>query len=157
LNKDLAFFTEKRRLLFIKKMLQQTKMETDYHALGLEEARFRGKLVPHVSSVIFEDSRTKNLQMFSVGEAELAMQNCGQAWQGETSTISPLSVAERRQIVDTAKGWMLEDLSVVAFTCVRARKKGGERVRAGASERERRAGSASERAGASERDWLPLA
>ena len=91
-------------------------MDADYHALGLEEARFRGRLVPHVTSVIVQDDRSNAFQLLSVGEAELSVNNCSQLWQGETSTIIPMSAFDRKNILDTAKNWILEDLNVLAFT-----------------------------------------
>ena len=54
--------------------------------------------------------------MLSVGEAELAINKCSQLWEGETSTIFPLSPIDRKAVLDTARNWILEDLSVVAFT-----------------------------------------
>ncbi|GMH87441.1 hypothetical protein TrST_g12955 [Triparma strigata] len=113
---DLASFNEKLRIHFIKRKLHEERNRADYHALGLEEARIRGKLFPHISSVIIEDSRSKTFQMLSVGEAELAINKCSQLWEGETSTIFPLSPIDRKAVLDTARNWILEDLSVVAFT-----------------------------------------
>ena len=49
-----------------------------------QQARVRGKLFPHVSSVVVEDSRSRTLQMLSVGEAALALGKCSQLWEGET-------------------------------------------------------------------------
>ena len=113
---ELEHFTPKLRIQFIKESLYRSRVDADYHALGLEEARFRGKLVPHISSVVVQDDRSNTFQMLSVGEAELSVNKCSQLWQGETSTIIPMSAIERKGILDTAKNWILEDLNVVAFT-----------------------------------------
>jgi hypothetical protein len=38
-----------------------------------------------------------------------------QAWQGENSTILPLSVHDRETILETSDSWKLADLDVEAF------------------------------------------
>jgi hypothetical protein len=113
---ELSHFQEKLRIHFIHEALHKSRVDADYHALGLEEARFRGRLVPHVTSVVVQDDRSNAFQLLSVGEAELSVNNCSQLWQGETSTIIPMSAFDRKNIMDTAKNWILEDLNVLAFT-----------------------------------------
>lgn len=113
---ELHHFKEKLRIHFIHEALHKSRVDADYHALGLEEARFRGRLVPHVTSVVVQDDRSDAFQLLSVGEAELSVNNCSQLWQGETSTIIPMSAFDRKNLLDTAKNWILEDLNVVAFT-----------------------------------------
>jgi len=65
---ELSHFKEKLRIHFINESLHRSRVDADYHALGLEEARFRGRLVPHVTSVVVQDDRTNAFQLLSVGE-----------------------------------------------------------------------------------------
>lgn len=41
---------------------------------------------------------------------------CSELWQGENSTISPLTASDRQVVNETSKNWMLSDLDVVAFS-----------------------------------------
>ena len=41
---------------------------------------------------------------------------CQEAWQGESSTILPLSSNDRRAILETSNNWKLADLDVAAFS-----------------------------------------
>ena len=41
---------------------------------------------------------------------------CHEAWQGENSTILPLSSYDRQTILETTENWKLADLDVEAFS-----------------------------------------
>jgi hypothetical protein len=112
---DLSYFEEKLRVNVISTKLLDARLAMDAHALGVEEARSWGLLTPDSSSVIIQDARTKAYQLLTVGDPRVIAGLCHEAWQGENSTISPLTSVDRAFVVDTSKNWLLSDLDVTAF------------------------------------------
>lgn len=66
--------------------------------------------------VFVQDSRSGADQVLTVGDARIVTELCPDWWQGENSTISPLTSSDRKIINETSKNWMLSDLDVVAFS-----------------------------------------
>lgn len=54
--------------------------------------------------------------MLTAGDPAVVTSLCNEAWQGEISTILPLSQIDRRTILETANSWKLGDLDVAAFS-----------------------------------------
>ena len=115
---DISSFMERKRIHVIDANLSSTRALLDRHAIGLEESRRRGILQPDSTSVLIEDSRSKSLQLLSMGDARVVTQLCSDQWQGDTLTITPLRAEDRRMILDTAKNWSLSDLEVTVFAYV---------------------------------------
>lgn len=91
-------------------------MQSDSHALGLEESRNWSRLFTDADTVFVRDGRSGGDLVLTVGDARLVTQLCPDWWQGENSTISPLTAADRQIINETQKNWMLSDLDVQAFS-----------------------------------------
>jgi hypothetical protein len=51
-----------------------------------------------------------------VGDARVVTELCKDSWQGQSSTISPLTAVDRQAILETSKNWSLADLDVSAFS-----------------------------------------
>jgi len=115
-HRDIDCFSERRRMHIVSTHLLQNRLTIDAHALGLEEGRGRGLLRPDSTSVIVKDSRSGSHQLLTVGEASVVAELCGDSWQGENSTIMPLSQADRRSIIDASNNWKLADLDVAVFS-----------------------------------------
>ena len=82
-------------------------MQLDSHALGLEESRNWSRLFTDATTVFVHDKRSGADQVLTVGDARVVTELCPDWWQGENSTISPLTSADRRIIIETSKNWML--------------------------------------------------
>lgn len=115
-HRDVDCFTERRRMHIVSTNLLRNRLTIDTHALGLEEGRGRGLLRPDSTSVVVQDNRTSSYQLLTVGEASVVAELCGDSWQGENSTIMPLSQADRRSIIDASNNWKLADLDVAVFS-----------------------------------------
>ena len=115
---DISSFVERKRIYVIDANLSSTRALLDRHAVGLEQSRRRGILQPDSTSVLIEDSRSKSLQLLSMGDARVVTELCSDQWQGDTLTITPLRAEDRRMILDTATNWSLSDLEVTVFAYV---------------------------------------
>ena len=113
---DLSSFQERRRLHILSTSLLRQRMQLDSHALGLEESRNWSRLFTDADTVFCRDTRSGGDLLLTVGDARVVTKLCPDWWQGENSTISPLTAADRRIINDTQKGWMLSDMDVQAFS-----------------------------------------
>ena len=113
---DLSPFSIIKHLHFVATTLLRDRIALDRHAIGLEESRSWGLLKSDATSIIIQDHRSKAYQLLTVGDARIVADCCSDAWQGENSTISPLSAADRNTILETSKNWSLSDLDVAAFS-----------------------------------------
>ncbi|KAK1741012.1 putative transmembrane protein 94 [Skeletonema marinoi] len=102
---DLSCFVERLRLHIISSNLLRERMQLDSHAMGLEEFRNWSLLYTDADVVFVKDKRLES--------GNQAMPDC---FQGENSTISPLTAGDRKVINNTQKEWMLSDLDVQAFS-----------------------------------------
>jgi hypothetical protein len=113
---DLTPFDEVARFQVISSRIFQERLTNDTHALSLEDSRNWGKLRTDSTSVIVQDRRSKAYQLLTVGAPRVVTALCQEAWQGENSTILPLSATDRQSILDTSNDWNLADLDVAAFS-----------------------------------------
>jgi hypothetical protein len=113
---DLSPFVEVGRFQIISSRIFRERLKTDTHALGLEDSRNWGKLRTDATSVIIQDKRSKAYQLLTVGDPRVVANFCHEAWQGENSTILPLSAKDRKSTLATSDDWMLADLDVAAFS-----------------------------------------
>ena len=113
---DLSPFSPIKHLHFVATRLLHDRFSLGRHAIGLEESRSLGLLKVDATSIIIQDHRSKAYQLLSIGDARVIADCCTDAWQGENSTISPLSAADRRTVLATADNWSLSDLDVTAFS-----------------------------------------
>ncbi len=115
-NGDISSFVEKHRLLVISSSRVKERLEIDSHEIDSEESRWWGLLRPDSTSVIVQDTRSGTYQLLTVGDPRVVTRMCNEAWQGENSTILPLSSHDRAMILDTSNAWRLGDLDVEAFS-----------------------------------------
>jgi len=113
---DITPFTVMQRLKVISSRLVRERLRLDSHAVGLEASRRWGLLAPDATAVIVQDQRSKAYQLLTVGDPKVVVSLCHEAWQGENSTILPLSSADRKRILETCNDWKLGDLDVYAFS-----------------------------------------
>jgi hypothetical protein len=113
---DITPFTVMQRLEVVSSRLVRDRLRIDSHALGLQASRSWGLLTPDSTSVIVQDQRSKAYQLLTVGDPTVVASLCNEAWQGENSTILPLSSADRTRILETSNDWKLGDLDVYAFS-----------------------------------------
>ena len=113
---DLSCFRERLRLHIISSSLLRERMQLDSHAMGLEEFRNWSLLYTDVDSVFVKDKRSGGDLILSCGDSRVVTKLCPDCFQGENSTISPLTAVDRKVINDTQKNWMLSDLDVQAFS-----------------------------------------
>jgi hypothetical protein len=113
---DLSSFTEKFRLQVVTNGSFTDKIKVDSHERGSEESRWWGLLRPDATSLIVHDSRSGGYQLLTVGDPRAVTRMCQEAWQGENSTILPLSGSDRRTLLETSNEWKLADLDVEAFS-----------------------------------------
>lgn len=125
---DLSPFSPIKHLHFVATRLLHSRLSLDRHAIGLEESRSWGRLKADATSIIIQDHRSKAYQLLSVGDARVITDCCTDAWQGENSTISPLSSADRKTVLETSKNWALSDLDVSAFSYTPVRNTMEERI-----------------------------
>jgi len=113
---DLSCFSERRRLHVVSADLLRQRMQLNTHALGLEESRNWSRLFTDADTVFVRDARSGGDLVLTVGDSRIVTQLCPDWWQGENSTISPLTAADRHIINETQKNWMLSDMDVQAFS-----------------------------------------
>lgn len=113
---DISPFVEKHRLYVISSAKVKERLEIDSHELDSEESRWWGLLRPDSTSVIVQDTRSGSYQLLTIGDPRVVTRMCDEAWQGENSTILPLSAHDRAMILETSNGWRLGDLDVEAFS-----------------------------------------
>jgi hypothetical protein len=113
---DASAFEEKFRLHIISSARLRERLEIDSHERGSEESRWWGLLRPDSTSVIVQDGRSGAYQLVTVGDPRVVTRMCQEAWQGENSTILPLSTQDRQTILETSNSWRLSDLDVEAFS-----------------------------------------
>eukprot|EP00804_Cyclotella_cryptica_P006214 CCRYP_015276-RB/>CCRYP_015276-RB protein AED:0.09 eAED:0.09 QI:480/1/1/1/0.8/0.83/6/1636/1103 len=113
---DLSSFRERRRLHIISLDLLRKRMQLKSHAMGLEESRNWSLLYTDADSVFVRDRRSGGDFVLTVGDARVVTELCPDWWQGENSTISPLTASDRQIINETQNNWMLSDLDVQAFS-----------------------------------------
>ena len=90
------------------------KMMEDTHAWGQEETRRRGTLATQVRGVLVKDSRGGGLQMMSQGDPSLILNYSKEYWDG--INITPLTIADRTEVLKVYDRWDLEDYDVVGFS-----------------------------------------
>lgn len=113
---DISYYDEKHRLLVVSSPRVKERLEIDSHERDSEESRWWGLLRPDSTSVIVQDKHSGSYQLFTVGDPRVVTRMCNEAWQGEKSTILPLSAEDREMILETSNGWRLGDLDVEAFS-----------------------------------------
>lgn len=113
---DLSPFAERLRVHVLSRSLFQERLERDSHERSSEQSRWWGLLRPDATSVIVQDRRTSAHQLLTVGDPAVVMNLCNEAWQGEISTIIPLTHDTRRMVMETSNSWKLGDLDVAAFS-----------------------------------------
>jgi len=109
---DLSCFHERRRLHIVSTDLLRQRIQLNSHALGLEESRNWSRLFTDADTVFVRDARSGGDLVLTVGDSRVVTQLCPDWWQGENSTISPLTAADRHIINETQKNWMLSDMDV---------------------------------------------
>ena len=113
---DLSPFSVIKHLHLVATRLLEDRIALDRHAIGLEESRSWGLLKSDATSIIIQDHRSKAYHLLTVGDARVVAECCSDSWQGENSTISPFSAADRKTILETSNNWTLSDLDVAAFS-----------------------------------------
>mmetsp|Transcript_32820 Transcript_32820/g.67159 ORF Transcript_32820/g.67159 Transcript_32820/m.67159 type:complete len:1431 (+) Transcript_32820:87-4379(+) len=113
---DLSCFVERLRLHIISSNLLRERMQLDSHAMGLEEFRNWSLLYTDADVVFVKDKRSGGDLILSCGDSRVVTKLCPDCFQGENSTISPLTAGDRKVINNTQKEWMLSDLDVQAFS-----------------------------------------
>ena len=93
--------------------LGDVRLVEDAHAWGQEETRRRGSLTSQVRGAVVKDTRGGGLQMMSQGDPSLVLNYCREYWDG--SSITPLTAADRKEVLAVYDRWDLEDFDVVAF------------------------------------------
>lgn len=111
---DLAPFMRVLEINVIASGLENAHLLEDNHQWGQEESRRRGSLVPQLRGAVYQDQRG-GLQMMSLGDPTLILNYCREYWDGSTSNITPLSAADRMEVLNVYERWRLEDFDVVAF------------------------------------------
>jgi hypothetical protein len=120
--------------------LEHAHLLEDTHQWGQEESRRRGSLLPQLRGGVYRDFRgivtlrartmalklfltqavvlhhtDGSLQMMSLGDPSLVLNYCREYWDGSTRSITPLSSADRAEVLQVYERWRLEDFEVVAF------------------------------------------
>lgn len=113
---DISPFDEKLRMHILSSSLIQEKLLLDAHERSSEMSRWWGLLRPDSTSVVVQDKRSTAYQLLTIGDPLIVVDLCHEAWQGERSTILPLSTADRQTIIETTNNWKLADLDVSAFS-----------------------------------------
>jgi hypothetical protein len=113
---DTSPFDEISRLCIINAARLKERLQLDSHERGSEESRFWGKLRADATSVIVRDNRSGAYQLLTIGDPKFVTRCCHEAWQGENSTILPLSSHDRATLLETSDNWRLSDLDVQAFS-----------------------------------------
>lgn len=112
---DLSTFVQCIRLHVVSHRAYEERIHLDLHERSSSQSRWWGKIRPDTTSVVVRDQRSQALQMLTVGDPDTLVGLCSEAWQGEISTILPLSSEDRRTILETSENWKLADLDVTAF------------------------------------------
>ena len=113
---DISSYTEMHRLHVVNVASLRERLRIDSHERGSEESRWWGLLRADSTSVIVQDSRSGAYQLLTVGDPKAVTRVCHEAWQGENSTILPLTPYDRSTILETSDSWKLADLDVEAFS-----------------------------------------
>ena len=113
---DASPFVEKNRLRIVNIASLRERLKIDSHERGSEESRWWGLLRADSTSVVVQDSRSGAYQLLTVGDPKVVSRMCHEAWQGENSTILPLTSYDRSTILETSDSWKLADLDVEAFS-----------------------------------------
>jgi hypothetical protein len=113
---DATPFAERLRLHIVSSSLVCERLAIDSHERGSEDSRWWGLLRPDSTSIVVQDKRSGAYQLVSVGDPRVITRLCQEAWQGESSTILPLTAMDRATILETSHNWKLADLDVTAFS-----------------------------------------
>ena len=113
---DLSCFLERLRLHIISSNLLTERMQLDSHAMGLEEFRNWSLLYTDADVVFVKDKRSGGDLILTCGDSRVVTKLCPECFQGENSTISPLTAGDRKVINNTQKEWQLSDLDVQALS-----------------------------------------
>ncbi len=113
---DASPFMEKNRLHVVNISRLRERLKIDSHERGSEESRWWGLLRADSTSVIVQDNRSGAFQLLTAGDPIVVSRMCHEAWQGENSTILPLTSYDRSTILETSDSWKLADLDVEAFS-----------------------------------------
>lgn len=96
--------------------MENAHLQEDLHQWGQEESRRRGSLLPQLRGSVFRD-QNNSLQLMSMGDPSLLLHYCQDYWDGGRGcAITPLSSADRKEVLDVFERWRLEDFDVVAFS-----------------------------------------
>ncbi len=111
---DLSCFVERLRLHIVSSNLLRERIRLDSHEMGLEEFRNWSLLSTDADVVFVKDkpSGSGGDLILSSGDSRVVTKLCPDCFQGENSTISPLTVGDRKVINSTQKKWMLSDLDL---------------------------------------------
>ena len=113
---DASPFVEKNRLHIVNIASLRDRIKIDSHERGSEESRWWGLLRADSTSVVVQDRRSGAYQLLTVGDPKVVTRMCHEAWQGESSTILPLTSYDRSTVLETSDSWKLADLDVEAFS-----------------------------------------
>eukprot|EP01040_Poterioochromonas_malhamensis_P013609 gene13609-14995_t len=117
LSDDLQTFQKAIEVNVIAPGLQNAHLLEDNHVWGQDETRRRGSLLPTLRGGVYRDVRSGGgLQMMSLGDPSLVLNYCKEYWDGNTRSITPLSAADRAEVLAVFDRWRLEDFDVVAFS-----------------------------------------
>lgn len=113
---DTSSFVEVHRFHIVSCDRALERLQIDTHERDSEQSRWWGLLRPDSTSVVLKDTRSGSFQLLTVGDPRVVIPMCNEAWQGENSTILPLSSHDRAMILAKTNSWQLGDLSVKAFS-----------------------------------------
>ncbi len=113
-KEDYMSYTRVLEMNVIAPRLCDLKMMEDTHAWGQEETRRRGTLATQVRGVLVKDTRGGGLQMMSQGDPSLILNYSKEYWDG--INITPLTIADRTEVLKVYDRWDLEDYDVVGLS-----------------------------------------
>eukprot|EP01032_Pedospumella_encystans_P022599 gene22599-25605_t len=110
---DLSAFSRVLEVNVLAPGLENAHLLEDTHQWGQEESRRRGSLLPQLRGGVYKDFRDGSLQMMLLGDPSLVLNYCREYWDGSTRSITPLSSADRAEVLNVYERWRLEDFEVV--------------------------------------------
>lgn len=113
---DFSNYIEQKRLHVVATRLLQQRVQLNRNAVRFEQKRTWGLLKPDSTSIVIRDNRSGANQLLTLGQPNVIIDFCTESWQGEISTIIPLSSSDRKDIIESTKSWKLADLDVTAFS-----------------------------------------
>ena len=115
-NGDFSNYKEQKRLHVMATRFLQERVQLERNAVRFEQIRTWGLLKPDSTSIVIRDNRSGANQLLTLGQPNVVTDFCTESWQGEISTIIPLSSSDHTDIMESTKSWKLADLDVTAFS-----------------------------------------